>query len=92
MNTNNTLEGIRQEIKDKLFAGIDPKETLLGKEEWLDIVNQMWEDMNNKETEVDLEIEERLVSFEKVDKNGAFKQAYVMICEIENMSVRIDMK
>ena len=92
MNINNSSEGIRQQIKDRLFIGIDPKKSVVGNEQSLEIVNGILEDMKDKETEVDLEIEERLMSLEKVDKDGDFQQAYDMICEIDNFLVRIDMK
>lgn len=92
MNINNSSEGNRQQIKDKLFIGIDPKKPVIGNEQSLEIANRILEYMKNEENEIDLEIEEQLTNFEKVDKDGDFKQAYEMICEIENFLVRIDMK
>ena len=92
MNTNNSAKIIGLKIKDKLFVGIDPKKPVIGNEQSLEIANQILEDMKNEETEIDLEIEERLTSLEKLDKDGDFKQAYEMICEIENFLIRIDMK
>lgn len=92
MNTNNSSEVIREQIRDRLFIGIDPKKPVVGNEHSLEMINGILEDMNDKETEIDLEIEERLTGLEKADKDGDFQQAYDMICEIENFLVRIDMK